>query len=81
MNFNERYWTHFYCSVLRCGIPQVEAELMVHYPENLEPLTSLHSGGGGGGGFFLACEDLGRMLDNLFPRLRFPLMWRLGRAR
>ena len=53
---------------------------MVHYPENLEPLTSLHSGGGGGG-FFLACEDLGRMLDNLFPRLRFPLMWRLGRAR
>ena len=53
---------------------------MVHYPENLEPLTSLHSGGGGGG-FFLACEDLGRMLDSLFPRFRFPLMWRLGRAR
>ena len=27
-----------------------------------------------GGGFFLACEDLGRMFDNLFPCLRFFLL-------
>ena len=28
-------------------------------------------GGGGGGGFFLACEDLGTMLDNSFPACAF----------
>ena len=26
---------------------------------------------GGGGGFFLACEDLGRMFDNLFSACAF----------
>ena len=43
--------------------------------------------GGDGGGFSLACEDLGRMLDNSFPRLLFFLLfvlffykWRLARA-
>ena len=28
-------------------------------------------GGGGGGGFFLACEDLWRMFDKLFPACAF----------
>ena len=27
--------------------------------------------GGGGGCFFLACEDFGRMFDNLFPACAF----------
>ena len=38
------------------------------------------SGGGGGeGGFFLACEDLGRMLDHSFPAYAlFFLKWRLA---
>ena len=27
--------------------------------------------GGGSGGFFLACEDLGKMFDNLFPAYTF----------
>ena len=39
-------------------------------------------GGGGGGGFFLACEDFGRMFDNLFPACVFFFFfkWRLARA-
>ena len=36
-------------------------------------------GGGGGGGFFLACEDFGRMFDNLFPAFAF-FHWRLAPA-
>ena len=32
-------------------------------------------GGGGGGGCFLACEDFGRMLDNLFPACGFLLFF------
>ena len=28
-------------------------------------------GGGGCGGLFLACEDLGKMFDNLFPASAF----------
>ena len=33
------------------------------------------------GGFFLACEDLRRMLDNSFPACAFSFFkWRLARA-
>ena len=41
-----------------------------HAPEQRVTLTGAKSAGGGV--FLLACEDLGRMVDNLFiPRLRF----------
>ena len=48
------------------------------------PVSSLNGcrGGGGGGGWFLACEDLGRMFDHLFPACAFFFFfkWRLDRA-